>query len=386
MSAPLATEPDTLGEFRQLFPALSELVHLASCSQGALSMQVTAALFEMQHTMRQHGAPWDLWTREVERARHLFARFINAAPCEIAVVSCASEGAYHVASSRSWERRPKIVTTDMEFPSIAQVWLAQQPRGAEIAHVPHREGIVAAEDYVDAIDEQTGLVSIPLVSYRNGARMPVDEAVSAARRAGAKVFVDGYQACGVLPVDVKAIDCDYLVTGSLKYLLGLPGIAFLYVRDTVAHECMPQLTGWFGQADPFRFDPRDLDFALDARRFQTGTPSIPSAYAAAAGLTVLSSTSSNAVDEKVRSLVDTTQARLVSDGERLWSPADPSLRGPMVALVDENPDDLAAFLAQRRISTSPRGAVLRLSFHGYNCESDVDAVCEAIREYRRLRS
>lgn len=384
MSTEPTTPADSLAGFRRRFPALADLVHLASCSQGALSTDVGAAMFELQHTMRAHGAPWGEWTTEVERARAAFANHINAEPDEIAVLSCASEGAYQVASSRVWGQRPKIITSDMEFPSIAQVWLAQQPRGAEVVHVNDRDGVIAAEDYDAVIDERVGLVSIPLVSYRNGARMPVHEATTAARQAGAKVFVDGYQACGILPVDVRALDCDYFVSGALKYMLGLPGLAFLYVRRDLHDEAPPQLTGWFGQQNPFEFDPRTLQFASDARRYQTGTPAIPSAYAATAGMRALDSITPTLIHDQVTALVDETHQRLVKDGERLWSPTEDALRGPMVALVDDDPNRLAAFLADRAIATSPRGHVLRLSFHGYNNSADVDTVTEAIRDYRKL--
>lgn len=377
-----AQPAQALDTFRQSFPALAENVHLASCSQGALSTRLTSALFEMQHTMREYGAPWDRWTAEVERARKAFADLIHAAPEEVAVVSCASEGAYHVASTRDWTTRPRIVSTDMEFPSIAHVWLAQAARGAEVVHVGNRDGVVPAEAYLQQIDERVGLVSVPLASYRNGARMPVAEAAKAARDVGAKVFVDGYQGAGVLPVDVRELDCDYFVTGVLKYMLGLPGLAFLYVRGGTVDESALQLTGWFGQRDPFAFDPRTLEPAADARRFQTGTPSVPSAYAANAGLDMLTSVPKDAVAQRVGELVDRMHRELESQGERLWSPSDPSLRGPMVAVLDEDPQRLAGFLAQRRIHTSPRGSVLRLSFHGYNNHDDVEATCQAIRDYR----
>jgi selenocysteine lyase/cysteine desulfurase len=172
----------SVAEFRAHFPALADTVHLASCSQGALSDAVAAALLEFQFTIRAHGAPWDRWMAKVAEAREGFARLVNADVDEIAVISSASEGAYHVASTRSWDARPRIVTTDMEFPSIAHVWLAQRPRGAEVVHVPDRDGTVAFEDYESVIDERVGLVSVPLISYRNGVRLPAREVVARARR------------------------------------------------------------------------------------------------------------------------------------------------------------------------------------------------------------
>lgn len=374
---------DTPQRFRERFPSLANTVHLASCSQGAASTDLHAAMFEFQATMREHGAPWGVWVAEVERARSLFADLIGATAAEIAIVPCASDGAYQVASTRSWTKRPRVITTDMEFPSVAQVWLAQRPQGAEVVHVANRGGIVVAEDYTAIVDERTSLVSVPLASYRNGVRLPIADVAAAAHQAGARVFVDAYQAAGVLPVDVNELGCDYLLSGSLKYLLGIPGIAFLYVRDGMTDQVAPQLTGWFGRVEPFDFDPHVLDFPASARRFETGTPSIPSAYGAVAGMTALARVDAKAVDVHVRALAAELHESLASAGERIWSPADPDLRGAQVAVADDNPNGLAAYLGERRIITSPRGDIVRLSLHYYNDLSDIEAVCAAIADYRK---
>ncbi|GAA4316560.1 hypothetical protein GCM10023162_23160 [Klenkia terrae] len=136
------TAHPSVAEFRAHFPALADTTYLASCSQGALSDAMTAALLEFQFSIREHGAPWELWMGKVAEARAGFARHIGADVDEVAVVSTASEGAFHVASTQDWSTRPRLVTTDMEFPSVAHVWLAQRPRGAEVVHVPDRDGVV----------------------------------------------------------------------------------------------------------------------------------------------------------------------------------------------------------------------------------------------------
>lgn len=364
--------------FRALFPSLTDTVHLASCSQGAASLRLIAALDEFQWTLRSEGAPWERWMAEVDTARRLFAARVGAQPDEVAVVSCASEGAYQVASTLDWQRRPVIVSTDLEFPSIGHVWLAQGRRGARVRFVTE-DG-----DYAASIDESVGLVSVPLVSYRGGERFPARQITDAAHAAGARVFVDAYQAVGVLPVDVRELDCDYLVSGALKYLLGVPGMAFLYARGGLEDEAPPSLTGWFGRVDPFSFDPRTLDFPATARRFETGTPAIPAAYGAVAGLLTLNDAdvAPAGIERHIAALTARCHAALTDAGERIYSPADPARRGPQVALIDDDPAALARFLAARRIVTSPRGDLLRLSFHYYNNEEDVTAVCEAIGDYR----
>jgi len=382
MPTPRKSEMPTPEEFRQRFPSLSDTVHLASCSQGALSDALAAALLEFQCTMREHGAPWGRWMEEVDNARSLFANVINARPDEIAVVSCASSAAFQVASTQDWRRRPRIITTDVEFPSVAHVWLAQQPSGAEVVYVPVRAGLVDPADYEREIDETCGLVSVPLISYRNGLRLPVREVVEAAKAAGARTFVDAYQGAGVEPIDVRDLDCDYLTSGSLKYLLGIPGIAFLYVRAGLEDFIQPSATGWFGRINPFSFDPHHIDFPAQARRFDKGTPSIPSAFGAVAGMRLLATVDTASIRDHVAMLGRELHERLLADGERLSSPSEAQMRGPQVAVMDRDPEDLAGFLAARRIVTSPRGDFLRLSLHYYNTAEDIDAVVDAIRAYR----
>lgn len=369
-------------EFRRRFPSLADTVHLASCSQGALSDTLATALLEFQCTMREHGAPWLRWMDEVAAARRLFADLIGAGADDIAVVSCASAAAFQVASTQDWSRRPGIVTTDMEFPSIAHVWLAQQASGAQVTHVAAPGGLVDAAGYRAAITAGCGLVSVPLISYRNGLRLPARQIISAARATGARTFVDAYQAAGVEPIDVAELDCDYLTAGALKYMLGIPGIAFLYVRPGLEDLTPLQNTGWFGRVDPFSFDTRRIDFPPHARRFETGTPSIPSAFGAVAGMRTVAAVGPATIQRHVAQLSQVLHDRLAAAGERFGSPADPGLRGPQVAIVDADPSALAGFLADRRIVTSPRGDLLRISFHYYNTLGDIEAVVDGIRAYR----
>ncbi|MGI8578192.1 MAG: aminotransferase class V-fold PLP-dependent enzyme [Nocardioidaceae bacterium] len=369
-------------EFRRRFPSLTDTVHLASCSQGALSDTLATALLEFQYTMREYGAPWSRWMEEVDTARALFAGMIGADVDDVAVVSCASAAAFQVASTQDWRHRPCIVTTEMEFPSVAHVWLAQQPSGAKVVYAADHDGLLDAADYEAVIDESCGLVSVPLISYRNGSRLPAKQVISAARAAGARTFVDAYQGAGVEPIDVRELDCDYLTSGTLKYMLGIPGIAFLYVRGGLADTIPPAQTGWFGRGNPFGFDPRHIDYPAHARRFETGTPSIPSAFGAVAGMRVLATLDPAAVQGHIAKLGQQLQDRLVADGERLWSPTNPQQRGPQVAVIDACPEELAGYLASRRIVTSPRGGLLRLSLHYYNTAEDIDAVIGAIRNYR----
>jgi selenocysteine lyase/cysteine desulfurase len=371
-----ATSPET---FRQRFPVLARRVHLSSCSLGARSAALDSGLRGMLDAMGRGASAWSDFDRVAARCRAGFAALIGADPEQIAILPNASIGAYQAVSTLSLETRSTIVSSAHEFPSVAHVWLAQRHRGAQVRFVE----TASCAGYEAAIDRRTVLVSVPLITYDEGRLHPAAEIAALAHRRGARVLVDAYQAVGVVPVNVQRLDCDFLVAGAQKYLLGLPGVAFLYVRDGAGQDLEPVLTGWFGRVDPFAFDPRTLDFPASARRFETGTPAVPALYAANAGLGLIATLDLQETQRYVAALGETCAERLRSQGETVrLSALDP--RGAHIALEDRSPTELANWLAREGISVSPRGRLARLSFHYYNNEEDVEMLCDAIEQYRAI--
>lgn len=391
MSAPVTTRatahtPLASAAFRTRFPMLERTVHLASCSLGARSTDIDDALMAMLDEMATGGAPWSRFEEQVHQARHRFAALVGARLDQVAVLPNASVAAFQVASTMDWRDRPVLVTTNVEFPSIAHVWLAARPSGAEVRYakiLPAAPEDDLTSGYASLVDERTKLVSVPLTTYQDAVRLPVAAVARLAHESGARVFVDAYQAAGVEPVDVVTLGCDYLVAGASKYLLGLPGLAFLYAREPGATDHSPRLTGWFGRVDPFAFDPRRLDFPDSASRFETGTPAVPSCYAAVAGLGLVGSLDLTAVRDHVSGLTAHAAELLTAAGERVRTPVDPQRRGAHIGLLDPAPAELAHGLAARGVAVSPRGDVVRISCHYYNNHDDVAALCDALGRYRR---
>jgi selenocysteine lyase/cysteine desulfurase len=249
--------------------------------------------------------------------------------------------------------------------------------------VKHHDGVITADDYVGGIRDETGLVSVPLVSYANGLRFPVKEITQAAHARGGRVFVDAYQGAGVVPIDVGELDCDYLACGTLKYLLGSPGLAFLYVRPGLELSVDPQLTGWFARKDPYAFDPEVLDYAEGARKFQTGTPAIPAAVTGVAGLSLILETDPQENLDHVLAIGQHMQEALLKEGFGLFSPTDRSLLGPQVTVLTQHADDLCSFLTARGVLASPRGRAIRFSLHYYNTLDDAHQAFVGLLDYRR---
>lgn len=341
------------------------------------------AFTESWHT---GGSPWDVWVGELERLRARFAAFIGADVEEVAVMPNATVAAAAIATALPFEGpRRRVVLGGAEFPTMAHLWQAQSRRGAEIVWAGRPDDAMPTVDaYESAIDERTEVVPIAHVCFRNGARLDVPAVTARAHAAGALVLLDDYQHTGTAPLDVHALGVDALVTGTLKYLLGPAGVAFLYVRRGLIERLEPLVTGWFGRREPFAFGLTPLDWASSARRFETGSPPVPSVYGAVAGMDLLSSLGADVVARQIAHLVDRFSVEARDRGFDLITPADPSRRGALVVVRANDAPALASALAADGVIASARGNGLRVSFHAYNDDADVDAVLAALDRRRAV--
>jgi selenocysteine lyase/cysteine desulfurase len=365
-------------KIRSRFSIFERKVYLNTCSQGALSDAVQAGLEDYIASWHEQGSPWETWVDHYEAARSAFARFINAHPDEVAVVTSASAGINAVASALSFRERKKVVLGEFEFPTMGHVWLGQRPRGAEVQFVGAEENRIPAATYEKLIDSQTLIVPLTHVCFKNGFRSQVRAVTQIAHSAGALVMLDDYQDCGTRPVDVKAMNLDFYLTGTLKYLLGPPGLAFMYVRQELIQELVPTVTGWFAQTNPFAFDPKTFDLSPTARRFESGSPSVPNVYAAAPGIRLLEEIGMEEVAAHIQRL---TQALLsVAHSMGIRSKTPPDSVGPLVVLEAKDSSALVKKLGEHGIVASNRHDGLRISFHVYNTLDDVHAVAEVLKE------
>lgn len=379
MTAEPAPEYD-IEHWRSQVPLLGAAIPMNHCSQAPQTRLARDAALAYLDSWAVNGMDWDAWMAEVEAARAAFARLINAAPDEVAVTTSVSAAVASLASALDFtgERRG-VLATEAEFPTVGHVWLAQERRGARVDWVPLRDGALELEDYRDRIDERTQVVSATQAYYQNGFLQDPASIARLAHARGAWLFVDAYQAMGTLPLDVRAADIDFLASGNLKYLMGIPGIAFLYVRSSLVEQLEPLVTGWFGRRDPFAFDVRRLDWASSARRFDTGTPPIINAYIARAGMEMLETVGL----DRIQRWTTVLSNRLVEGGRErgltLSGPPDPTRKAPTTAFhVPGDAHAVEVALRERGVIASARGPAIRLAPHFYNTREDVDAALDAL--------
>jgi selenocysteine lyase/cysteine desulfurase len=327
---------------------------------------------------------WDAWMEEVGQAKAAFATLIGARPADIAVFSSVSEATSAVASALEFSgKRSKVVVSEAEFPTVAHVWLAQQRRGACISWAPVHDGIIDPATYDTLVDDRTLLVSSCHGYFMNGFVQDVARVAARARDAGAFSFVDAYQTVGTMPIDVRALGVDFLAAGNLKFLMGIPGIAFLYVRPELTTTLEPTLTGWFGRSNPFAFDNKTLDWSPTASRFDTGTPPLINAYVARAGMEIITDVG----PANIRSWLEILARRLIDGGRArgltLHGTDDVARKTPSTAFVVHDSHRIEAAMRARGVLPSARGPVIRLAPHFYNTIDDVDRALDLLAEVTR---
>lgn len=371
--------------YRNRFPIFRHKVYMNSCSQGALSVEVRRSYEDYMCDLEQKGSPWELWVEKNEAVRQAFASLVNADANEVAVTTSVSAAISAVANSTSFTgERNKVVVSDFEFPTAGQIWHAQEQRGAQVTHVPAAGNVIPIERFEEAIDERTKIVSITHVCYRNGSKLDVPAIIEIAHRKGAMVLIDAYQSLGTTPIDAKVWKADFITGGMLKYLLGSPGLAFLYVQKDLIPKLLPTVGGWFTQANIFAMDIYANAPAPNARRFESGTPPVPCLYSGLAGLKLIQSVGVDRIEAHVGEITNEIKQGVMRRGFNLVSPVHPAKHGALITLRSHKVDLLVKRLEAENIIVSSRDNNLRISPHFYNNLDDVDKLMDALTKHKEL--
>jgi selenocysteine lyase/cysteine desulfurase len=302
---------------------------------------------------------------------------VGSPSAAISIHPCISSALSVVAESLDYSKRPRVVTTSLDFPTVAYQWLARGERGIEVVIVDSTDGTtVPLERLAAAIDHRTALVATSHVFFTSGAIQDIRSVAALAHAAGALLLVDGYQAAGQIPVEVESLEVDFYCSGGLKWLIGGSGIAFLYVRPGLEARLEPAIAGWFGHAEPFRFDIRRFERAPGARGLDLGTPSMASVYAQLAGLSVIEEIGITVIREATAGLTEDLIAVLLDRGFRPRVAGAPAERSGIVMIPRADPHADVRSLMDRGFVVDARPGHLRVSPYFYNVADDHRAFVE----------
>lgn len=367
-----------LAAYRDEFPVLEHKAYLISASLGPISTRARSRLEGYLDVWARKGAPDHVWMEHIFPAmgelKRSFAALAGCDADEVAITTNISIALSTVASALTFRDRPKVVLSELDFPTDGHVWLAQRPRGAEIEWLRSPDGLtIPLEEYDRAIDERTALVMVNRVLYRSSAIVDARAVCRIARERGALSFVDDYHGLGIVPLDLHDLGCDLYTAGVLKWMCGGPGLALLYARRELLPRLEPSVTGWFATADPFAFDPQHLDYHPSARRLEHGTPPAPVVYLAQGGMDVISEVTPERIRARQGELTDHVIARADALGLPVRTPREREHRGGVVNVgVGPEAERICHALLDRDVCTDFRGDGLRISPHFFNTEQDVD--------------
>jgi selenocysteine lyase/cysteine desulfurase len=377
-----------LASYRAQFPVVNQRTYLISASLGPLSSRSRTLAMEHLDLWERLG-PEELWgdhgLPRLQQCREQFAMLIGADVDEVAIIPSVSSGLSSIATCLDFQRRPKIVLSEMDFPTDHYVWRAQERMGAKLDVVASPDGIrIEEDDLIARIDDQTAVVNTNRVLFESSWLMDLPPIVEAAHGHGAHLLVDDFHGTGIVPIDVHGLGIDFLLTGALKWLCGGQGIAFLYCRRDLIEQLEPRVVGWFGTEEPFRFDRSGLVLRKDARRFETGTYALPQAWTASGGMEIILEVGVDAIRRRNQGLTERVIRAADDAGLDVRSPRDKSRRGGLVRVHIPGGDERVAAvlqaLVERDVVLDKRGEALRISPHFFNNDDDVDRCFEELRQ------
>lgn len=367
---------DHLLAWRGEFPILERTVYMISNSLGPMPRSVFTSLNSFATTWATRGVrAWhEGWWEMPVTTGNLLCDVLHAPHGSISMHQNVSIAESVLLSAFDYSgKRNKIVYEALNFPSVMYIMEEQKRRGARIVEVPgDSEGLgVPLERMLAAIDEETLLVPVSHVLFRSAFIQDAAAIIRRAHEVGALVILDVYQSAGTVPVDLQALNVDFAVGGSVKWLCGGPGAGYLYVRPDHAQRLHPAMTGWQAHARPFAFEPGEIDWGRPEMRFLNGTPHIPALYSAQEGYKIIRGIGVQTIRERSLHLTDLLLHEAAEAGIPTRCPREHASRGGTVALNVPAAERLCRELIAREIIVDYRpNCGVRVSPHFFSSEDE----------------
>ncbi len=371
---------------RNEFAVTQRCIYLNHASAGILPRSSVEAIEAYLRAHAQAGVlgtfPYELCLPEY---REKIARFIGAGSGEIAIVPNTSLGATTVALGIDWRAGDEILLCDTEFPANVVPWLALRGRGVAVRILPAREERLTPEVLRREISPRTRLIALSWISFGDGYRHDLAGLAAVARHAGALTCVDGIQGLGLFPIDVASLGIDALYAGATKWMLGLHGVGFLYVRAELLERLLLAMPGWRSQHDMWDFHNYEQPFAKDAARFEGGTVNLPGALSLACAIDLFERSGPSAIARHVLELTDRLCEGLAGLGAEVCSVRGEGTSSGIVTFRMPGFDSIALGRAweEKGVIATYRANGIRVSPHGYNDSAEIDDALDRLSRLLR---
>ncbi len=370
-----------LDEIRSQFPITRRFNFQDHAAVAPLSGPAAEALAAYARDTAEWGTTQPAYYRTADHARQAAARLLNATADEITFVKNTSEGLNYVANGIPWVTGDNVVSTTMEFPANVYPWLNLEHRGVRLRRVAEEDGRVPFGSLAAAIDKRTRVVAISAVQWSNGFRTDLTRLGELCQEKGVLLLVDAIQALGVHPIDVRAMNIDFLAADGHKWLCAPEGCGIFYCRRELIGHLHPTEPGYLCMKQGYDTEEVRVDYHDDARRFDSGSYNMGGICALRASLALLLDVGIEEIQRRVKVLTDLLVDGLQRKGWRIHSPRTPSEWSGIVSFSSDKHDLLALKRHLReefKIIISRRRGRLRASPHFYNTPEEIEQLVEAL--------
>ncbi|MDI6904409.1 MAG: aminotransferase class V-fold PLP-dependent enzyme [Candidatus Bathyarchaeia archaeon] len=372
---------EDIEKIREQFPITKNKVFLNHAAQSPLPKPVADAVRKFVDEFSNFGITSIEWN---DGGKPFFAKLINAKPEEIAFVENTSVGLNIAANVLHYPSGSKIVTTDLEYPSVVYPWL-RKSLGVKVHYVKNVNGKILLKDVEKAVDDKTVAVAVSHVEYVNGFRHDLRALSEIAHEHGSYLIVDAIQSAGAMQIDVKRDDVDFLMSACYKWLLSPPGAGYLYVKEGLIEKFEPPFVGW-ASVKPEVFETIDLwdiwslRLSETASRFEVGSPSFISLTGATEALKMLLNIGIEKIEGRILKLTDRLIEAVKNLRLKLQTPEETQYRSGIVNFKIDRPQEVVEKLSRKGIVVSARAHGIRVSPHFYNTKEEIDKLVEEIKQ------
>ncbi|MEK6742127.1 MAG: aminotransferase class V-fold PLP-dependent enzyme [Nitrospirota bacterium] len=366
----------TVERCRSEFPITKDHIYLDHAGVAPVSLRVTAAINTFLAESAEGAAfHYPRWAQRVVEVRRICAQLVNATVDEIAFIKSTSHGLSLVAEGMDWQSGDNVLFFEKDFPSNIYPWINLKRRGVEARAITSRGGRVLIEDIERLMDGRTRLIAVSSVLFSNGFRTDLKRIGELCRSKGVLLCVDVIQSLGIIPMDVRELNVDFLAADAHKWLLGPEGIGIFYCRKELVQSLRPPLVGWKSVQNEFDFDHPALRLKNDAQRFEEGSQNVMGIFGIGAAVELLLEVGIPNIEKRVLDLGDQIIREAGKRGFAVLTPEQRDQRGGNITIAGAfDPAAARDALRERGIMVNVRGGGLRLSPHFYNTTDDINTV------------
>lgn len=370
-------------EVRNLFPYLkSGKIYMNHAALSPLSNlvldSINAFLLERSETNIEN---YMTVIEKTARAKQILASMLNCDSDRIAFVDNTSNGLNILAQGMNWTSGDRVIVNDIEFPSNVYPFLNLRSQGVEIDFVKSKNGIVSAEDVFDMIKPTTKLISISQVQFLSGYRVDIKMIGDVCRSKGIVFSVDGIQGIGAFPIDVVKENIDFLACGTQKWLMGLQGLAYIYISEELQEQLIPKYVGWTSVQDPWNLLQYDLKLRRSADCFQSGSTSAIGVCALNATLDLFNMYGRENVEKSVTENTLYFFEQMNSIGlPPILNGVETRFLSGIVSFTSNEAKACFEKLSNNHVECAMREGIVRLSPHFYNTREEIDTVIDILKK------